>query len=77
MSKNKILQSAVNELKSAGIEPEIVKGGKHIRVKWEHNGHSRHMTVPVSSSDYRAAKNNIAGIRRILRADGLLGPKVA
>lgn len=77
MSKNKILQSALDELKAAGIEPEVIKGGKHIRVKWLHNGHSRHMTVPVSSSDYRAAKNNICSIRRILRADGLLGPKVA
>lgn len=69
---NEILENALNQLKSVGIEPKVWKGGKHTRIAWEHKGQYRAHTVPISPSDHRAAMNNRAQLRRILREDGLL-----
>lgn len=69
---NEILENALNQLKSLGIEPKVWRGGKHIRLAWDHNGEYRAHTVPQSPSDHRSALNNRAQLRAILRKDGYL-----
>lgn len=68
--RNPILVKLKAELKQHGIKPEIYFGKKHIRIYWTHRGESRHHTVPGSPGDWRTERNNIAQLRRQLRADG-------
>lgn len=70
---NELLDTAVAELRAVGIEPEVTHGGKHIRMRWDHNGAPRFHTVPLTPSDWRSPLNNKADLRAILRKDGLLG----
>ena len=69
--RNDILKNALSELKSHGIEPIIVHGGKHIKVTWSYQGKNRTLVVPYTPSDYRAIRNNRSALRRILRQDGI------
>jgi hypothetical protein len=72
--KNPCLAAALAELESAGIrDVEQVRGGKHVQVRWKVNGHGlRAYTLPSTPSDIRASRNTRAGIRRMLRADGVI-----
>jgi Rha family phage regulatory protein len=74
---NECLDTAVAELNAVGIEPTVEHGGKHILVKWVHNGHARLHTVPKTPSDWRTPLNNRSDLRAILREDGLIGGEVA
>lgn len=74
---NECLDAALAELRAVGIEPIIEHGGKHILVKWAHNGCARLHTVPKTPSDWRTPLNNRSQIRSILKADGLIGNEVA
>lgn len=74
---NECLDAALAELRAVGIEPVIEHGGKHILVKWAHNGCARLHTVPKTPSDWRTPLNNRSQIRAKLKEDGLLGDAVA
>jgi hypothetical protein len=58
-------RAVIDELKLHGISDYTVEkhNGRHVKIKWDQQ------TVVVSStpSDHRAAKNNRALVRRILR----------
>jgi hypothetical protein len=75
MRNNSCLQAALDELDAAGIR-DVARshGGKHLQLRWRVNGHGvvRMYSLPVTPSDYRAAANCRADIRRMLREDGLL-----
>jgi hypothetical protein len=72
--RNACLEAALRELAAAGIrDVEQAHGGKHIQLRWSVNGHGlRIYSLPATPSDVRASHNTRAGIRRILRADGVL-----
>ena len=72
--RNPYLDAALTELAKAGIrDPVIARGGKHLQVRWATpQGEARVFAVPVTPSDWRAAENTRHGVRRILRADGML-----
>ena len=72
--KNACLEAALDELNDAGIRDVAhARGGKHYQVRWGgSNGATRVYNLPCTPSDYRAAANVRADIRRLLRADGLL-----
>jgi hypothetical protein len=75
MRNNSCLQAALDELDDAGIrDVERSYGGKHQQLRWRVNGHGmqRMYALPNTPSDYRAAANCRADIRRMLREDGLL-----
>ena len=74
--KNPCLDIALRELESAGIRGvEHANGGKHIQVRWRVNdGELRMYSLPATPSDWRATHNTKAGIRRILREDGVISP---
>jgi hypothetical protein len=74
--RNECLDAALEELRLAGVNKRlVVRGGKHIQVQWQCNGAIRFYVLPVTSSDVRAVANTRAGVRRLLRADGLLQPE--
>lgn len=75
MRDQECLNAAIDELKAVGIIPEVVHGGKHMKVQWTHNGNSRMHTVPLTPSDWRTPMNNLRQIRTILRTDGLISTK--
>jgi hypothetical protein len=72
--RNDCLEAALRELAAAGIrDVEQAHGGKHIQLRWSVNGHGlRVYSLPATPSDIRSSHNTRAGIRRILRADGML-----
>jgi hypothetical protein len=72
--RNDCLEAALRELAAAGIRDVAQsRGGKHIQLRWSINGNGlRIYSLPATPSDIRASHNTRAGIRRILRADGVL-----
>ena len=72
--KNPCLDVALRELNAAGIrDVEQAHGGKHLQLRWQVNGHGlRIYSMPRTASDWRAVHNTRAGIRRLLREDGVL-----
>jgi hypothetical protein len=72
--RNPCLDTALRELDAAGIrDVEQVHGGKHIQVRWQANGRSlRVYNIPATPGDWRSVHNTRAGIRRMLREDGML-----
>jgi hypothetical protein len=75
--KNECLDVALQELESAGVrDVEHANGGRHVQVRWRVNGgEQRVYTIPATPSDWRASHNARAGIRRILREDGVIVDK--
>jgi hypothetical protein len=72
--KNDELATVLQELAQVGIRsPTIVKGRRHWQVRWSTpNGVERMYTLACTGSDWRGAHNARSGVRRMLRADGLL-----
>ena len=72
--RNACLEAALAELEAAGIRDVAQShGGKHIQLRWSVNGNGlRIYSLPATPSDVRSSHNTRAGIRRILRADGVL-----
>jgi hypothetical protein len=71
--KNDCLAVALQELSLAGVrDVERAYGGKHLQLRWKANGGERMYSMPVTPSDFRAASNARAAIRRMLREDGML-----
>jgi hypothetical protein len=67
------LDAAREALREAGVHDHTVaRGGKHLQVQWFCNGRPRFYVLPATASDVRAVANTRAGVRRILREDGLL-----
>jgi hypothetical protein len=63
---NQILQESLQTLRNYGIQPKITQN-RHIKLQWENSqGHRVTHIVPVSPSDWRAARNNKAQLRRTL-----------
>jgi Rha family phage regulatory protein len=70
---NDCLEVALTELAAVGIVPEVSYGGKHIKLRWHHNGDLRQHTVSVTASDWRAPLGVKTQIRGTLKEDGLIG----
>jgi len=72
--KNDCLEAALAELAAAGIRDVAQsRGGKHIQLRWSVNGHGlRVYSLPATPSDVRSSHNTRAGIRRLLREDGVI-----
>jgi hypothetical protein len=72
--RNPCLEAALAELASAGIRDIAQsRGGKHIQLRWSVNGHDPRMySMPATPSDVRSLHNTRAGIRRLLREDGVI-----
>lgn len=65
-------QVLCNELAHHGIKPQVEPThGGHVRFRWNANGHAQGMTVQKHAGDWRAIKNNLAKVRRLLRTAGL------
>jgi len=67
-----IKRAVLAELGRLGIRAQVVYGGVHPKVIWEHNGQMRVQILPGSPSDFRAKRNNICSLKRQLRKDGVL-----
>lgn len=74
--RNECLDQAIADLRAVGIEPEVEHGGKHIILRWKHNNSPRMWVVPKTPSDWRTPLNNRSDLRKILKADGLLGAEI-
>lgn len=78
-TRNDCVDAAVNELEALGISYTIEDRGKHQMLHWNVQGDNpagkRQFALPSTPSDWRAAKNSRAEVRRMLRADGLLKEK--
>jgi hypothetical protein len=74
MKRNPCLDVALQELGAAGVRDiERSYGSKHLQLRWQVNGHGMSMySMAATPSDVRSAANVRAGIRRILKEDGML-----
>jgi hypothetical protein len=73
MARNACVDAAVAALREAGVlHPVIVPGGKHLQVRWPHGDGMRFYALPSTPSDRNAPKITRAGIRRLLKRDGLI-----
>jgi hypothetical protein len=71
-ARNVCIDAVTAELRAVGVTYEIAHGGKHPQVHFSINGMRRFYVVPRTPSDWRAAQNARAGVRRLLRKDQLL-----
>src|SRR5262245_26247945 len=61
-----------DELARYGIKPDIEPNGRgHVLMHWRVHGHHQSITVAKTPSDWRAQRNNIAKVRRLLRNAGV------
>lgn len=67
--KDTPLDAVLDELGAAGV-PARVEGGRHWKVKFEVDGEPYLVVVARTTSDHRAALNERARVRRILRRHG-------
>jgi hypothetical protein len=72
--KNPDLEIALRELAQHGIRDiERSFGSKHLQIRWRvNNGPMRMYSMALTPSDHRSALNTRAGIRRLLREDGVI-----
>jgi hypothetical protein len=64
-----------NLLEQYGIRPEIEPTGSgHVRFRWNAGGHPQKFTVAKTPSDWRAARNNVATVKRMLKEAGVTLP---
>lgn len=73
--KNAELAAAMFELHMVGVKPQVERGSKHVKIRWEANGKQRTYVCGSTASDYRAALNVRADVRRLIRQDGLKAPE--
>ena len=71
-SSKDIRRAVLAELGRLGIRAQVVDGGKHPMVVWEHNGQMRAQTLPSTPSCHRAKQNCVSDVRRVLRRDGVI-----
>jgi hypothetical protein len=73
LQKNAGLMAVLKELKLVGIKPTVAQGKTHIKVRWPSpDGQTRLYIVSNSTNHHCAEYDCRAGVRRILRADGLI-----
>jgi hypothetical protein len=60
------LQRVLRELDGRGVSYDVVQNG-HYKIKFKVAGRSAQMTMSVSPSDYRARRNAVTQVRRLLR----------
>jgi hypothetical protein len=73
MRRNPDLDAALAELDAVGIRAyDVVRGGKHLQLRWTVNGQLRLLTLPCSASDWRSERNTRSDLRKMLRQDGML-----
>jgi hypothetical protein len=72
--RNPVAVSAViTELRAVGLDYELSGGGnRHFKVHTQINGRKQHFVVSSTSSDRRAALNQRAYVRRVLRKEGMM-----
>jgi hypothetical protein len=67
-----VYEAVIAELKAVGLDYELTKPGRHFRLEVDVNGHRRRLVLPGSPSDRRSELNQVAFVRRVLRAEGVL-----
>ena len=72
MNGNPVVKAVERELKHyPGVRMELDNSrGRHSRILFERNGHSRFLTVPQSPSDWRAPKNALRDFRKTMEELG-------
>src|SRR5215469_14318558 len=68
--RNPELDAITVELTNNGVRYSIEEDGKHLKIRWWHKGRPRIIGCARTASDWRAAANNRALVRRLLREDG-------
>ena len=70
--RNEQLEVVLAELRATGIEPEV-RLRVHTQVRWcTHDGQQRMYVVASTAGGGRGVANARAGVRRMLRQDGVL-----
>jgi hypothetical protein len=66
---NEIIKRLERELAALGLEATIEHGGRHPRVIWTDpiDGQLRKLVIPGTPSDWRAPRNAVCGLRRLLK----------
>ena len=67
MAKLVIIDIVVAEIRVAGFQPTVRRGGKHYKASFTCKGKPYTYVVPCTASDHRAVLNCRAGIRRMIR----------
>jgi hypothetical protein len=67
MSRDLLVDDAVNLLLARGFAPSVERRGRHQKIRWIDQGRRQILVVSRSSSDWRARLNSRATLRRILR----------
>jgi hypothetical protein len=73
MTINHSIEAALRELKQAGVSDITLSRRRHHKLQWRVNGgNTRTYVISASPSDAGNLRVVRGGIRRLLRADGLL-----
>lgn len=64
--RNEVLEAVTNELHAVNADYLVNHAGKHLHVRFKINGESKCQVIPKTASDWRAAKNARALMRRTL-----------
>lgn len=67
MAKLVTIDVVIAEIRAAGLEPQVQRGGKHYKASFTVKGKRFTYIVPCTASDHRAVLNCRAGIRRMIR----------
>ena len=69
------MSSLERGLKLVGVTDLSIEIGKHIKVKFAHDGEKGMVTLSATPSDHRAKANAVATIRRELNRIGITDPR--
>jgi hypothetical protein len=69
------VRNAVAVLTKRGHVADVDLDGRHYKLSWTANGRNRHLVISKTPSDWRAGKNCVALLQRLLRASEKAPPQ--
>jgi hypothetical protein len=69
--RNEVLDAVTSELEAVGLDYSVNQTGKHLKVGFKVGETAKNAIVPKTSSDWRAAKNARALVRKTLKNLGV------
>jgi hypothetical protein len=69
MSRNDLIDDAIEMLTTSGLNPTVIAGGKHWKIKWVNRGRACTLVISRSPSNGRARQKSRSLLKRLLRTN--------